>query len=403
MTVGRGTEPSRPSDHSGRESATGYLYQAKLALLELLAGSAGRPEAAISLELYDDVAWEEGGSPIELLQLKHHVASSRTLTDMSEDVWRTISVWLDSGPPADPDGPLLSLVTTLAATEGTAMAALRPHDYNLSDAIRLLEAAAQRSASASTRVTRQRFLALSAPERTQFLGRIRVLDASPEAGDIDHLVRTELRFATPPGREQPFLDRLWGWWFTRVLEMLRGDVVSVSAFRLRFFIDDLHSEFVRENLPTFDDLHLDDQAIPEYDSRPFIHQLRWVDAPDAILRQAVLDYYKAFAHTARWLQEDLIGIDELTKYEARLVEEWDVAFAWLLKDLPAGASDKQKQEAGQKLLRTTLDRTAIRIRERFSDPFFTRGKHHGLADEGQIGWHPEFRQRLADLLLARIA
>jgi len=403
MNTERGRQ-AESSVHSAAEAALGYLYQAKWALLELLRGSAARPEAAISLELYDDVAWDETGSPTELLQLKHHVSSVRNLTDRSPDLWRTIELWLDAGPPSDPDGPTLTLITTQIAAQGTAVAAMRPDaSYNLGEAIRLLEAAAQHSDAASTRAVRERFLSLGSEERAQFVGRMRVLDGAPVVGELDDLVRKALLFALPVGHEGAFLDRLWGWWFRRVLDMLRGQAKSVTGFGLRVFIDDLHSEFVQDNLPTFDDLHLSESDVPEFDDRPFVHQLRWVVAPDAILRRAVLDYYRAYAHTARWLEEDLIGIEELEQFETRLVEEWEMAFAWLLQDLPAEPTEEQKQQAGRRLLRRTLDQTAIRVRERYSEPFFTRGKHHGLADEGQIGWHPEFEKRLEELLLSRPA
>ena len=117
----------------------------------------------------------------------------------------------------------------------------------------------------------------------------------------------------------------------------------------------------------------------------------------------VLDYYRAYAHTARWLEEDLIGIDELQRFETRLLEEWEVSFGWVVNDLPVGATDEQKLEAGRKLLRSALDQSVLRIRDRYRDPFFARGKHHELADGGAIGWHPDFRSRLDELLLSRTA
>ncbi len=53
----------------------------QLALLELLRGQEDHPDGAISLELHDDVAWEEDGRPVELLQVKHHIRSVRSLGD----------------------------------------------------------------------------------------------------------------------------------------------------------------------------------------------------------------------------------------------------------------------------------------------------------------------------------
>jgi hypothetical protein len=64
----------------------GYQYQTWWALAELLRSGSGRPDAAITLELHDDIAWEQVGSPTELLQVKHHQNTQRALTDASTDV-----------------------------------------------------------------------------------------------------------------------------------------------------------------------------------------------------------------------------------------------------------------------------------------------------------------------------
>ncbi|MFI0507546.1 hypothetical protein ACH3WN_32665 [Streptomyces albogriseolus] len=103
----------------------GYLFHAQLTLLELLRGQEQRPDGAISLELHDDIAWEENGQPVDLLPVKHHIRSVRTLGDKDDDVWRSIQSWMDTLAPGDADGSTLTLVTTRQARPGTAMASLK--------------------------------------------------------------------------------------------------------------------------------------------------------------------------------------------------------------------------------------------------------------------------------------
>jgi hypothetical protein len=50
------------------------------------------------------------------------------------------------------------------------------------------------------------------------------------------------------------------------------------------------------------------------------------------------------------------------------------------------------------VLKQLLAQTGITVRARYNDAFFTRGKRHMLADEGRMGWHPNFHSRLQDLL-----
>jgi hypothetical protein len=67
--------------------------------------------------------------------------------------------------------------------------------------------------------------------------------------------------------------------------------------------------------------------------------------------------------------------------------------------LPVDADDSTKREAGLRLLHERVNQAQVRLRARYDEPFFSRGIHHGLADDGRVGWHPEFEKRLEGMLL----
>ncbi len=81
------------SDHKATEQMLGYLYQIRYALALLLKND--NPDYQISIEKFDDVAFDKDGHPIQLIQLKHHIKEKGNLTDSSADLWRTIKVWID--------------------------------------------------------------------------------------------------------------------------------------------------------------------------------------------------------------------------------------------------------------------------------------------------------------------
>jgi hypothetical protein len=109
--------------HSAAGPALGYQYQADYGLLTFVRD--GEPGRAITLELHDDIAWDDNGTPMEQLQVKHSVAASSTVGDTSPQIWRTLKAWLDAGSPANLDGPSLVLVTTSTAVNGSAAYLLR--------------------------------------------------------------------------------------------------------------------------------------------------------------------------------------------------------------------------------------------------------------------------------------
>jgi hypothetical protein len=123
-----------------------------------------------------------------------------------------------------------------------------------------------------------------------------------------------------------------------------------------------------------------------------------VDYASHNLRRAIIDYYRAVVQETEWLDRDLIGLAELSRFEDNLRDEWGRAFDDMVDDLGAGADETAKVAAGKTLLRKLLDSTAVTVRARYNAPFFARGKRHGLADTGDLGWHPDFQARVSGLL-----
>lgn len=48
---------------------------------------------------------------------------------------------------------------------------------------------------------------------------------------------------------------------------------------------------------------------------------------------ALRDYYRAFRQRASWIRNNLLYINELERYEQRLIDEWEHAFAIMEENL----------------------------------------------------------------------
>jgi ABC-3C protein len=387
------------SSHGAAASALGYLYQSQWPLVEIVRRSAERPDFELTLEMYDDVSWELDGTPQELLQVKHHLNSTRSLGDMDEDLWRTIAVWMDAGDPGDADGPSLTLITTQSAAAGTACEALRPSSHDPVEAVRLLENAARDSTSVATAASRARFLDLTDPQRTIFVGRIQVLDNANQIQDLDGDLRKELHLVLPHGHEDVFMGLLWAWWYQIAVGLLRRDATTISALDIKEKISDLRDQFAVDNLPTLvGPGDFDPATEGEYTTRVFVQQLHWISLTNSLLQKAIVDYFRAYTQSARWVEDHLVGLEELDSFEDKLRDEWERAFEFMKMRLPADADADRLVSEGQMLFRAVAEQTLIRVRDRYSEAFFTRGKYHELADKREVGWHPAFVERLNDLL-----
>lgn len=387
---------------SANASALGYFYQARYALLLLLNASI---ESEISIERFDDIAFETGGTPVQLLQAKHHISNTGSLTDSSTDLWKTLRVWSTAITKdiIDPTAVILTLMTTGKAPDGSAASKLRPSNVDERDeekALTTLLEVAKTSDSVTNKPAYAEFLGLPPTLQKSLLKSVQVLDASPTITDVYDKILDKLRISTRAEFLVPVAERIEGWWFNKVVQHLSVNSISTIPYNeLLAKINDIQEEFFRDNLPIdFLDVISPKEEELNKDQRVFIQQLRLVMVSEPRIRRAINDYYRAFEQRSRWMREDLLGIGELDKYEERLIDEWGRLHEIMKEDLTAAADEEEIQTKGRKLFNHVDTQLECHIRPRCTTPYVMRGSYHMLANDLKVGWHASFLDRLSELL-----
>lgn len=392
------------SQFSAADSALGYLYQVRVALLWALRRLKVGNDFIVSLETLDDVTFETtGGKPEELLQTKHHRNRETTLTDASADLWKSLRVWFEGyASKSIPTGTALHLLTTAKAPVGSIAARLRSEGRDVDAALKALETTAQSSKSEANAPAYAAFLNAPGPTRKMLVETVVVFDAAPNVTDLDSDLRAEVFWAVDRKHHDLFLERLEGWWLRRSLKQLSsiglGD--RILATEIEAQMSDLREQFKQDSLPIDDDLlnfDLDEATHAARADYRFVRQLELITAGKRRIAAAVRDYYRAFEQRSRWLRNDLLLVGDLTRYERRLLEEWELVFEAMKDDLGVNAAEDAKRKAALEVLQWG-ERVSLPIRPSVTEPFVTRGSLHMLADEVRLGWHPDFRDRLAALI-----
>ena len=397
-----GADVTNSVDHSAAGSLLGYLYQVEVALIELIKQSRGRgePRLSLSIERFDDVSFDVQGDPHEILQTKH--VSSKSMSDASTDLWRTIKVWLDLSEGAvEIDQVVFSLITTSNAPESSAAAYLRanPQERDVDKAERILERVAVDFGNKDHATYYEAYLRMDRAQRKRLLERVLILDGAQPILNIEDELRELLWHATDSAHHDKLLTGLLGWWYRRVvLHLTDTEDSGILADELDLAIGDLRERLLTDDLhlevnPEIEEMEL--EGLTEED-RVFVQQLKLLSLDSPALADALLNYKRAFQQRSEWVRKHLVSPGELERYERQLIEEWKFFFA-LIENM--GGSEEDLQEAGLKLYKDVQTLT-IFIRERARYPWIMRGSYHMLADELRVGWHPQFVQRLRDLLPA---
>jgi hypothetical protein len=136
-------------------------------------------------------------------------------------------------------------------------------------------------------------------------------------------------------------------------------------------------------------------------------QLREIGVSSSRIRNAILDYYRAFEQRSEWARASLLVSGEIEDYEDRLADEWSRYRDVVFEDLDENSAEDVLQWAGKELYKWADQQSgnieSLRIRARVSEPYVTRGSFHILADtapEPRVYWHPRFLERLGKVLEA---
>lgn len=388
--------------HGAAGQALGYFHQCMWALVELGRRGSADPSVQLRLETLDDIQFDSDGSPTELLQTKHHLGASGTVTMNSPDLWRTLNAWMDAVD--DTEAAILRLVTTQAIPADSALARLLVDGERDSTVVTAaLVDAANESSNSTTSAWRKKFLGLSEPAREALVDRIVIDDRSSQAPEFDHEVIKTFRYAIPVGKESVFVHLLKGWWAGIAVELLSRNLDAITGGDLVLQINDIADQLKVDTLP------VDPQVMQEYDEsirdayqdRPFVQQLIWIALDNTRLWKAIRDYHRAYSQRSFWLRYQLLAEPELDRFAFRLHDEWEQVFDRHVAAM-ARSGRTDAEQVGQEVLEDLARESRSRVRERFDEPWFNRGMLHSLADGelGQrIGWHPDFEAKLEALLV----
>lgn len=389
-------------NHQASEQMLGYLYQVRYALALLLEND--NSDFQISIEKFDDVAFSKDGMPKQLIQLKHHIQRQGSLTDGSTDLWRTLKVWIDvlSDSPDILDGTEFLIVTTAIAPDGTAASYLKKgKNRNAERAYEKLKDVCLKSENKDHKKYYDSFLKTDESTIKHLISQICVIDGASDIIDVEKNFRKQIRYSCIPKYENQICERLEGWWYKKAIEALcSGTPIFVTQSQVRSFIVSVSQEYSDDNLPIdiFDigNLQEDDLSANE---KIFYEQLKLICLGNRRMQTALRDYYRAFKQRANWVRNDLLFVNELEKYEQRLIDEWEHAFAAMEDDLAeySGVTEEEKIKEGRRLF-SEIEKKDIRIRPKCQEAFVMRGSYHMLANQFKVGWHIDFYDRLKRLL-----
>lgn len=392
--------------HDASGQLSGYLYQVLSALLLLL--ETRNPDSQLCIEKFDDVAFVEKDNPQIMIQIKHQLYRQGSLSDTSTDYWRTIKSWCDhikNNGNFENTTDFVIITTAKAQDNSIAFYLKNMFSRDWKKALEIMRQVACSNASKTNKNYYDAFKSLDDKQQEDLVKHIYVYDMSPNIGAIKESIMPYVRVITLQPFEERVYEKIVGWWIISAIQcLISEEPVFISYRQLQKKMNDIGSEYKADSLPIDVDPYYQptdhelDQLPPE--NRIFIEQLGLIAISNSRLKRCIRDYYNAYRQRSQWVREQLLFINDLEKYENRLVDEWNRLFLIMKEDIEDYGdqlAENQKQIAGRKLF-GEIENLSLPIRSNVPDPFIMRGTYHELANRLVVGWHVDFMDRLCELL-----
>ena len=389
------------SPYSAAEQGLGYIYQARFALLKVFELP---EETSFLLEKEDDVDFDDASGRKSLISLKHKAVGD-TVTDLATDFWKSVRIWLahyKANGKISCDSRFM-LFTTAKVSVNSVLTKFADDDVDGKARNQAVKEPLEKSKSQLVATLREELATLTPTELDDFYSRITIADGALRITEIpDTIINQYLRIIRRESRLILF-ERLEGWWMDQAIQLLAGErtapITGIEAFDK---LSSMAEEYRNDNLPiTFRQRQPDEIDIAN-DPRLFVDQLRALNISTTRLRNAIVDYYRAFEQRSSWARENLLVSNEIEEYEDRLIDEWSRYKEVTFETITDKSDDAACLAAGRELYRwAELETASLRIRERVTEPYVVRGTFHILANARPlpyVHWHPRFLAELARIL-----
>ncbi len=389
------------SQYSAAEQGLGYIYQARFALMKILALP---EESSLLLEKEDDVDFDDASGRKSLASLKHKAVGD-TVTDLSTDFWKSVRIWLahyTANGRIGSDARFI-LFTTATVSEDSVLANFKIDDIDGEARALAVAGPLAKSKGQLVSAVRDDLGDLTPNELSDFYSRITIADGALRITEIpDTIINQHLRTIRRESRPLLF-ERLEGWWMDQAIRLLAGErTTPIVGYEVSDKLSAMAEEYRSDNLPITFRQRMPDEMDVANDPRLFVEQLRALELSTARLQNAIVDYYRAFEQRSSWARENLLVSNEIEEYEDRLIDEWTRYKEAVFENITDKSEDVACLAAGRELYRwAELETNSLRIRERVTEPYVVRGTFHILANARPtpyIHWHPRFLEQLARIL-----
>jgi hypothetical protein len=383
--------------HGADGSFLGFLFQIERVMLWLSEGGEGRK---VGIETDDDIVVQiQKGTTIETIyeQAKNAQGGRIPFSDQSEDLWKTLSIWIT----AVKEGRIIvntaifSAITNKKLPKGRLLlklsSAFKEDMTNMSLVIKELKETASKL---STENKKFGDVVLNCDEKIliDIIHNIIVLDGSyhHEHNEFKRKLKANLSL----GNKLPFdhiYNNLLGAVTNKIIDFWRkGEEawIDVDSFNNQYnqLVAEFHKKSFLEKATDF--LPVSKNDIDKNLKQVYVEQLKAIDCNEEEQLEAIHDYLRAKSEKSRYAKEFEVLEPKFVAYYDDLRAHWTKISRPRFKINP---QNLRLEQIGYQVYYETIIYKGKLNNQEPEQSYTYKGAYHHLANEQQLGWHPEWK------------
>ena len=376
-----------------------YMIQSHHMLYELLNCEKGD---SVSVEVFDDVGVEHPDGSRDAIQLKSALSNRNPVSNKAIDLWKTMYNWMLSAETGELDpentkyilfinvnkkGTIVDKFHSVKSTEEAIDAWNKTKEIFYDEEGKLKEIGEEcRKYVEYFYKDEKKDLALKIIEKFKYKKCIE---------DYTITVRNEFnKSGIPEDIIDPIYVGIIGWIDIKVTKMVEaGQPIAISLEDYQKQLRALYREYnQKHSLMTYSVEPSDQEIEQEFQKkRVYIEQLDIIDCDYTEKVEAINDYLRAAINRATWAENGDISMQSIQTYESNLKRTWKLQKRIVMLEKKNESSEDQGKMIYYKCQDKNVEMDSVYVPD-----FFKNGCYHALANNLEIGWHPQYSELIKE-------
>ena len=199
--------------------------------------------------------------------------------------------------------------------------------------------------------------------------------------------------AIKTNKAEIIINTATGWLQQQIMHKIsNNDEIIIKKIDYLSFIQPIYQKVLTEELFDYacSKVISNEQVQSALNNQPnYVKQLELIEIEEDSILEAIIDYYKAEINRDKWNEDGVITLSDIQNFKNDLISSYNN-----IKRVNDIIYKNQNEIERGKILYSACQEKDIKLAQKQTPSRTVQGTYQLLADEKELGWHPEWKNKL---------